>query len=303
MEGYVSELAQGTSLYIGDEQAERNPADIESTFGLRIARVTREQFYEALAACRQSDAESELLDWEMYFAHVVGPSREDLLNATKVYLTLRQLCQVKSAHSLAMNCGPMWNERPDVVPCLAFARLMDEGIICACEGDLSSLLALRALHLASGEAPIMGNFSLCDSEHSHTDAAINHCIIPRSWSNTGSFTVRDYHGRGFGVTGYAETDVGTPITLVRIDRELKNASVYEGTVVGSDEGTCRVRITVRLEIPNGEIEQLLGGHASIVRGRHGSAAVRLLTEAGIQSPVAVGKTGLHDATGSPAAPL
>ncbi len=282
MEERGSELTQGTFLYIGDEREEWNLADIESEFGTRMAQITREQFYAAFVACEKSDAESALADWERYFARVVEPSKNDLLNATRVYLTLRHLCNVEDAHSLAMNCGPMWKERPDTVPCLAFARLMDEGIICACEGDMSSLFSLRALHLASGEAPLMGNLAVCDSEHAHTVVSVNHCIIPRSWSSTGSFTVRDYHGRGFGATGYAEMETGVPVTLLWLDQELKEAFVYEGMAVGSEAGRCRVMITVRLNASSRGVDHLSGGHASIVRGHHGSAIERLLTQAGIR---------------------
>jgi len=176
------------------------------------------------------------------------------MNAVRAYLTLRYLCEREDANGVTINCGRFMEERP-VVPCLAFDRLIDEGIICACEGDITAMLSSLMLHAVSGQPVLMGNFGYKPGlfEAEEGEVTIGHGILPLSMAST-KYTIRDYHGRGFGVTGYADIKAGHPMTLLNVDSTLSKILAVEGWVKRIEDGIhCRVIIHMNVD---GDVERL-----------------------------------------------
>jgi len=85
------------------------------------------------------------------------------------------------------------------------------------------------------------------------EVTIEHDIIPLSMAST-KYTIRDYHGRGFGVTGYADIKAGEPMTLLNMDSSLSKILVVEGWVKRSEDG-IHCRIIIRMGV-KGDVERL-----------------------------------------------
>ena len=192
-----------------------------------------------------------------------------MLGATRVYLALRGLAQREDANGIAVNCGRLTEERP-VVPCLAFARLIDEGVMCACEGDITATLSSLALHAVSEGPVLMGNFGARPGqfEAREGEVTIEHDVIPLSMAS-GGFTVRDYHGRRFGVTGYAPIRADEPMTLLNTDPGLRRMSVLQGRVKGSEDGGhCRVIVHMSVDGDPRRVPDVIVGsqHVSMAFG-------------------------------------
>ena len=156
------------------------------------------------------------------------------------------------------------------MPCLAFDRLIDEGIMCACEGDITAMLSSLIIHAVSGQSMLMGNFGSRPGAFGaqEGEVTIEHDIIPVSMASTG-FTVRDYHGRKFGVTGYAEIKKG-PITLVNVDPSLEKISVIEGKIKSSEDGIhCRIIIHMDVDGNIKKVPEIIVGsqHVSMTFGK------------------------------------
>jgi len=200
---------------------------------------------------------------------VVEPSNNDLLDAVRVYLTLRRICEQEDANAVTINCGRFTEERP-IVPCLAFAKLIDEGVMCGCEGDITAILSAMVLHAVSGGSVLMGNFGYAPGrfEAKEGEVTIEHDVIPLSMGKDG-FIIRDYHGRRFGVTGYTDIREGEPVTLMSMNEGLDKITVIEGRTKYSEDG-IHCRVIVHLDV-DGEIERipniLTGQHISMVFGR------------------------------------
>ncbi len=249
---------------------------MEERLGTRVRHIETNEFYRCFDRCSEKEVTKGLERWRADFAEVLGPTDEHLMDATRAYLALRDLCEREDANGLTVNCGRFTEERP-VVPCLAFARLIDEGVMCACEGDITAMLSSLMIHAVSGQAMLMGNFGSRPGmfEAKEGEVSIEHDIIPLSMSSTG-FTVRDYHGRNFGVTGYAPIRAGEPMTLLNLDPSLGSISVIEGTVKGSEDG-IHCRVIVHLEV-DGDVtrvpEVIVGSqHVSMTFG-HWLGALR-----------------------------
>jgi len=253
-------LGQSRFLYIGEIPSFSAPNGpwgfyaIERRFGVRVRHIETNEFYRYYDKFPEDAVKKELERWREDFERILEPNEEDLMNAVRVYLTLRYLCEREDANGVTINCGRFTEERP-VVPCLAFDRLIDEGIMCACEGDITAMLSSLMLHAVSGQPVLMGNFGYMPGrfEAGEGEVTIEHDIIPLSMAST-KYTIRDYHGRGFGVTGYADIKAGRPMTLLNMDSSLSKILVVEGWVKGSEDGIhCRIIIHMNV---NGDVERL-----------------------------------------------
>jgi L-fucose isomerase-like protein len=253
-------LKQSKVLYIGEIpsfSAPEGPWDffaIEDRLGVRFRHVETNEFFRIFDSISDEVVRNKLEEWKKDFAEVVEPTEKDLMDATRVYLALRLLCDREDANAITINCGRFTEERP-VVPCIAFARLIDEGIMCGCEGDITAMLSALILHASSGQPVLMGNFGYREGMFGAKkgEVTIEHDVLPLSMACT-RYRVRDYHGRRFGVTAYADIKINQPMTLLNIDKSLSKMFVAEGIIKGSEDGIhCRIIIHMNI---NGDINKI-----------------------------------------------
>lgn len=267
-------LKESKFLYIGEIpsfSAPNGPYDfpmIEERFGVRIRHIESNEFYRFFDRFSEEEVKEELDNWKKDFDEVIEPDEHELTNATRAYLALRYLCDREDANGLTVNCGRFTEERP-VVPCLAFGRLIDEGIMCACEGDITAMLSSLIIHAVSEQPMLMGNFGYRPGhfEAKKGEVTIEHDVVPLAMTKTG-YTVRDYHGRKFGVTGYSDVK-NEPMTLLNVDKSLNKVSVLEGTVKSSEDGIhCRLIVHMDIDGDISKVSEVIVGsqHVSMAFG-------------------------------------
>jgi L-fucose isomerase-like protein len=272
-------LKQSKFLYIGEIPSFSVPDGpwnffaIEDRLGVRVRHVETNEFFRIFDSIPDEAVRRKLEEWRSDF-EVVEPTERDLMDATRVYLALRLLCDREDANGVAINCGRFTEERP-VVPCLAFDRLIDEGIMCACEGDITAMLSALMLHAVSDRSVLMGNFGYREGAFGAKkgEVTIEHDIIPLSMAST-KYKIRDYHGRRFGVTGYADVKANQPMTLLNIDKSLNKMCVVEGTIKGSEDGVhCRIIIHMNVDGDANRLPEIIVGsqHVSMTLGQWLSA--------------------------------
>ena len=267
-------LKESKFLYIGEIpsfSAPNGPYDfpaIEKRLGVRVRHIETNEFYRWFDHFSEKEVKKELGNWRKKFDKVIEPNAQELLNATRVYLALRYLSEREDANGLTVNCGRFTEER-SVVPCLAFARLIDENIMCSCEGDITAMLSSLMIHAVNDQPMLMGNFGSSPGMFGakKNEVTIEHDIIPLSMAKN-KFTVRDYHGRKFGVTGYANIKT-KPMTILNLDKSLNKISVIEGKIKGSEDGIhCRVIIHMSVTGNVQKVPEIIVGsqHVSMTFG-------------------------------------
>ena len=273
-------LRESRFLYIGEIpsfSAPDGPYDfqmIERRLGVRVRHIETNEFFRRFDALDEDRVATELDGWSAQFAEV-EPDRDTMLDATRVYLALRELCEREDANGVTVNCGRFTEERP-VVPCLAFDRLIDEGIMCACEGDITAMLASLLLHAVTDRPVLMGNFGYRKGmfEAHSGEVTIEHDLIPRSMAAE-PYTVRDYHTRNFGVTAYADIRE-EPMTLLNMHKSLERIVAIEGEIKGSEDGGhCRIIIHMTVDGDVNRLSEVLVGsqHMSMTFGHRRGALI------------------------------
>jgi L-fucose isomerase-like protein len=268
-------LSESKIIYVGEypsfsirhDAGPRHLFSCEDRFGVRVRQIEMIEFYSIFDSLRDDLVRKELTIWRKSFDETsVIPDaykcskvtkEEDLLDAVRVYLTLRKIVQREDANGVCVNCNRMWIEgRRHVIPCLAYDRLIDEGIMCACEGDMGNMISSLILHAVSTDQPVLqGNTRW----HPENDLIyIQHGVIPLTMARS-KHKIRNYHAKGWGITAYADIDnVDGPMTVVNIDNKFSKIGVIEGNILGSREptdseareGHCRFRVNMSV---NGDI--------------------------------------------------
>ena len=216
-----------------------------------MRQIETNEFYSIFDSFKAEEVKKELSNWMKDFGEIIEPSNEHLMDMTRVYLALKALALREDANGLAVNCNSMVIQgKRHVVPCMAFNRIIDEGIMCACEGDLGAMISALILNAVSGgQAVLMGNFRLRPDKNI---IFIQHDIIPQTMAKT-KYKLYDYHGKKWGVTGYADVKLN-PMTVLNIDPSYKKICVIEGNIKGSHipelpSGlkTCRFRVDMSVD--------------------------------------------------------
>ena len=265
-------LSESKILYIGEfpsysirfNRGPRHLFSCEDRFGVRVRQIETIEFYNLFDSFKEDEVRKELAKWRKDFdevsetpdTHKASRVRDEkhLMDATRVYLALRSLASREDANGICVNCNRMWiQDKRHIVPCLAYDRLIDEGIMCACEGDVGNMISSLMLHAVSGDQPVLqGNTRWRPDEGI---IYIQHGIIPLTMART-KHKIRNYHAKGWGVTAYAEIDnVGGPMTVINIDNLYSKIGVVEGAILGSYEptdeeargGACRFRVNMTVK--------------------------------------------------------
>lgn len=89
-----------------------------------------------------SEGDVEALTEELYRqCEVVEPPKEEVLLAARQAIALERLVKEKGLDALAIDMFPGLTPICGMLPCVGMARLIDEGIVVATEGDLSVSVA------------------------------------------------------------------------------------------------------------------------------------------------------------------
>ena len=265
-------LSESKVLYIGEypsfsimyDSSPRHLFSCEDRFGVRVRQIETIEFYKLFDSFKENEVRKELANWRKDFDEISEvpecyrlsqvKNEKDLMDATRVYLALRALALREDANGICVNCNRMWiQDKMHIVPCLAYDRLIDEGIMCACEGDLGNMISSLILHAVSGNQPVLqGNTRWRPNQGI---IFIQHGIIPLTMART-KHKIRNYHAKGWGVTAYAEIDnAGGPMTVINIDNLYSKIGVVEGTIRDSYEptdeeargGACRFRVNMTVK--------------------------------------------------------
>jgi L-fucose isomerase-like protein len=222
-----------------------------------------------LQTVSEGEAQTLAERWLQEAKEVVEPSKTDVTNAARLFLTIANIMEQRKATAMAINCLELMNlEVPP--PCYAMARLRDEGIHAACEADVGALLTMMMLGYLADAPAFMGNIVVANPESNVL--MVSHCVVPTRMAGFSQppmrYTLRNYHGRQ-GVTAYVELGTGREVTIARLARNLDKIGFLSGEMIGcQDTTTCRTTISVKVDDVRKFVQCAFGNHHALVYGNH-----------------------------------
>jgi len=118
--------------------------DIQKTFGVKVLSMDvnafRRKYYDEIP---EDSAKHIASKWFKEAKDVIRHSEDELIKPAKLYLAFRKLVHDLKLDAIAIDCITLYHAGfIDTWPCLAFMELTKEGVICGCEGDLYSIIAM-----------------------------------------------------------------------------------------------------------------------------------------------------------------
>jgi hypothetical protein len=258
--------------------------------GVRVEHRPMQELIDRMKKVDEAAARREMERWKREASKIVEPSDEEIIKSSKLYVLLRNIVDEEKLSSISIDClsYSFGNDTRLPTPCLAFTRLMDEGVSAPCEADICMMLSSMVMQAIGRKPSYVSNVSSADTETSST--VLRHCVAPLKMFGPDSkqqpYVLRDYHGYGRGVTAEMEFPVGLDITMGGFSKDLKSFVLWPGRVrpgkndkntpsfekapAGMDKMRkfCAIRAEVGIHDVNGFLRNIAGIHNILIAGNH-----------------------------------
>ena len=209
--------------------------------GLSVQHRPLNDLKTLLEKIDKADAKKEMARWKKEAKAVDKISDEILLDECRMYILLRSLIEKEGLSAVSIDClkFTLLGQGPVLpLPCLAVARLRDEGITASCEGDICGLLSSMVFEKISGKPSYFANVASVDRKRSCT--VLRHCVAPLKLLGLKQpqlpYELHDYHGLGKGVVPRVDFPVDMEVTMGAFTKDLKSFVLWPGkTCAGVDD--------------------------------------------------------------------
>ena len=185
---------------------------------------------------------------------------ERLLEVGKIYAAIRGLYARYDA--TAINCFPYLVEHR-VTPCLALARLNEEGLIAACEADLRALFSMMLTKELTGYSGWIANVNHVEG----STVTMSHCTIALNMIRNPRVLAHFESGYPYGLTGELIFD---EVTGISVSSDFRRMGVFTAKVVNSglmSNNMCRTQAVLNLGVDASRVVKLAPyNHHVIVPG-------------------------------------
>ncbi len=162
-----------------------------------------------------------------------------------LYNELKNIVEKNGLDGVTLDCFKLIRE-VNYTPCLAFARLLEEGIPVACECDILSLLSMILIKNIDRELiKKTAMMNLVDLEGSIIRLA--HCTGPRTMFE--SYELVPHYETGLPQAVRGRVSEGKRCTIFRMSPDLKTATIITGRVIENVDKlkhlrTCQTRVGI-----------------------------------------------------------
>lgn len=249
--------------------SEVNYKDCLDKLGATLVDISTNEFMQEISEAKQ------VID-PVIFEPLLNEkvNKETLLGALKIYSALRSIILKHNLDGLTVRCFDLLGSVKNT-SCLALAMLNKDGYIATCEGDVPTMLSMAMVKEFFHESSFQVNPSYINIEKRY--AYFAHCTLPLDMCLSYEFDTHFESGIGLGVKG--RLNLGK-VTIFKINRNLKNYEVFEGSISANlkENNLCRTQVKVEF---NEDISEMFthpnGNHLVIFYGAHKEELVNILS--------------------------
>ncbi len=198
----------------------------------------------------------EIQEIAKYYAieakHIIEPKTEDLLAAAKNYVVARRIMAAEKCQGISVDCSPLLAERRVACGmCLAWSKLLDEGLVGGCEADADAAISLLLSASLLGRPGFMHDPV---PNTLHNTLIGSHCTCPTRLDGFDKphapFVLRSQAESATGVALEVRWRPGREITVMKF-RAPDTIALGTGRVVADISGpastACRTAVEVKVD--------------------------------------------------------
>lgn len=221
----------------------------QDRFGIEIELVGHEALVSAYEQADESEAKDIASEYINNAEKVVEPSTQDIVDAARMYLGIRQLMNEAEANAVTVDCLPLtYAGLLPAFPCLAFSRLNDEGLIGVCEADLAATLTQMIVGFLADRPGFVSDPVIDTSNNIITHS---HCVAATKMGGVDSYPepyrIRSHAEDGESVSLQVKMRPGQEVTHAKL-ADFDTMLVARGQTVGNvdiDKG-CRTKVQMKV---------------------------------------------------------
>lgn len=203
---------------------------------------------------------------------VVEPSRADLHNAARAYMTAKRLMRAEAANAITSDClGMVSSKVVPTPPCMAVSMFQDRGVTYGCEADVFGALSLMLSSYLLDKPGFM-NDPVPETVKNVLIAA--HCVCGTRLNGFGNeqerHILRSHSESNIGVALQVLWKKGQPCTLVRFTSPhelIVDTGVVVGNINTPPAGGCRTSVEIAMDKVE-DVRDVAGFHQVVLYGNH-----------------------------------
>jgi len=233
-------------------------------WGTEFVDIELDQVYQALEKVDTAKAKRIAADFLENATEIVESNAADLVDASKIYLALKEVITKNDLDALTIRCFDIVTEL-NTTGCLALALLNNEGLVSGCEGDIPAAFTMFLAHQLTGQMPFMANPAAIDKNKD--EILFAHCTVATDISS--DYIIRSHFetGIGVGIQGVLETG---PVTVFKIGGAgLEQYFVAEGEIIENMDSPNACRTQLKISLPQSSdyfLNDAIGNHHLIIPG-------------------------------------
>jgi hypothetical protein len=233
-------------------------AESSRVLGAMVETVTFDEINAVYQTIDRDEAASWADRWIGEAREVVEPTRDDILNAAAVYLSMKKLLKARGAQAVTMDClGGFYSGKIPGYPCLGYRQINDDGVHCGtCEAQIQDMTAMLICRYMFDRASYASDPVLDTSTNQIIYA---HCVAPTKMlgpnDTANPFLIRSHAEDNKGASIQSLLPVGYMTTSFRFNRDYSAMAVHQAKTVGNvdEPKACRTKLAAEVR---GDIEKL-----------------------------------------------
>ncbi|MCX5771564.1 MAG: twin-arginine translocation signal domain-containing protein [Candidatus Hydrogenedentes bacterium] len=226
---------------------------VRAKLGPEVIEITPGEFIQVHESIATEDAEREAKAyWISQAREIVEPSHEEIVKSCKTYLAMKKIMIERGAQATTVKCLGGIPIQKLGYPCLGFSKLLDEGVVGACEADMDSTLTMLMFLYAFG----LPGFNTDPLNDTAKNAVIHaHCVAPTKMHGPASerlpFSIRNHRDDNLGASleVFMDKDLGQKVTWAKL-ANLDTILVTTGTITeicDFDDRGCRTQLVAGVD--------------------------------------------------------
>lgn len=230
----------------------------DPVMGIPLEYISFAEVNQAWKNADQDEAKNIAERWVKNSSEVIDVPFTEIQNSAAMYLGMKNVLQKHNANAITVNClGGFYGNHIHAYPCLGFHELNNQGLIGACECDISSTATMVAFTAMTEGRP--GYISDPVIDTSKRQIIYAHCVAPNKMFGPGGpvnpYSIMTHSEDRQGAAVRSILPEGYMTTTMKINDERKEIIFHQAKSVGNDpdDRACRTKLCAE---PKGDIEKL-----------------------------------------------
>ncbi len=237
---------------------DQNASIADPVMGIPLQYIPFAEVNDAWSKADKEKCAAIVRKWQKSALEVVDVSYETLMTSAAMYLGMKKVLENHGANAITMNClGGFYGGHIHAYPCLGFHELCNEGLVGACECDISSTATMLAFSTMTEGRPGFISDPVIDTSRRRIIYA--HCVASNRVfgpeGKTNPFRIMTHSEDRAGASVQSILPANFMTTTLEISNARKEILMHQAVSLDNDpdDRACRTKLSAE---PLGDIEKL-----------------------------------------------